>query len=94
MTSIHVRYAALAQGHDGLAATWNRIEGHLAELEQVVGGTADMNSAALMAYRALKVRWTKAADDRQLALKNLAALVAQAGEQYRAVEARLAAQFG
>ena len=33
MASIAVSYAALADGHDGLVATWNRIEGHLAELD-------------------------------------------------------------
>jgi uncharacterized protein YukE len=93
MTTINVRYSAFSSGRDGLQATWGRIEGHLAELERVVGGTADMSAEALVAYRALKARWSAAADDRQLALKALAELVGKAGEHYRAVDAALAAQF-
>jgi uncharacterized protein YukE len=93
MTSITVRYSALASGHDGLQATWGRIEGHLRELDGIVGGTADMSAEALTAYQALKARWSAAADERQLALQSLAELVRAAGEHYRSVDAALAAQF-
>ena len=44
MASIAVNYAAMASGHDGLVATWSRIEGHLAELDAHVAGTADMTA--------------------------------------------------
>jgi uncharacterized protein YukE len=93
MATISVNYAALAAGHDGLVATWSRIEGHLAELETVVGGTSDMSAEALRAFVALKQRWSAAAQDRQVALQGLAALVKEAGEHYRSVDAALAAQF-
>ena len=94
MAVISVSYAALSSGHDGLVATWTRIEGHLADLAGSVGVTADMRSDALAAYLTLKQRWDVAAEERQLALKSLADLVAQAGEQYRATDAQLAGMFG
>jgi uncharacterized protein YukE len=93
MATITVNYGALTAGHDGLVATWGRIEGHLAELETVVGGTADMNADALRAFVALKQRWSAAAEERQAALQALARLVKQAGDQYRAVDTAMAAQF-
>ena len=94
MAVISVSYAALSSGHDGLVATWTRIEGHLADLAGSVGATADMRSDALAAYLTLKQRWDAAAEERQLALKSLADLVARAGEQYRATDAQLAGMFG
>lgn len=93
MTSISVRYSALATGASGLQATWGRIDRHLAELERVVGGTADMSAEALTAYRTLKATWSTSADDRQRVLTALADLLRQAGEHYRAVDTALAAQF-
>lgn len=93
MTLISVDYAAMASGHDGLVSTWGRIEAHLRDLDQVIGATTDMRSDALVAYQGLKLRWDSAAADRQVALKTLADLVAQASEQYRAVDAAMAAQF-
>lgn len=93
MSTISVNYGALAAGHDGLVATWGRIEGHLAELETVVGGTTDMSADALRAFLVLKQRWAAAAQERQVALQGLANLVQQAGDQYRSVDAAMAAQF-
>ncbi len=93
MGVIRVNYAVLAAGHDGLVATWGRIEGHLTELNATVAATGDMDADALTAYRALKSRWDAAADERQLVLRTLADAVQQAGEQYRAADAQLAAQF-
>lgn len=93
MSTISVNYAAMAAGHDGLVATWGRIEGHLAELETVAGGTTDMSAEALRAFVALKQRWSAAAQERQVALKGLADLVQQASHQYRSVDAAMAAQF-
>ena len=40
MASIVVNYASMASGHDGLLATWSRIEGHLAELDAHWAGVA------------------------------------------------------
>jgi uncharacterized protein YukE len=94
MASITVNYAAMASGHDGLIATWNRIEGHLAELDASVAGTADMTAETLISYRALKARWDAAAEQRQGVLQALATLVGRAGEQYRQVDTSMAAQFG
>lgn len=94
MASIAVNYAALASGHDGLVATWNRIEGHLAELDSQVAGTADMTADTLLSYRALKARWDASAEQRQGVLHALATLVGRAGEQYRQVDTTMAAQFG
>ena len=94
MASIMVNYAAMASGHDGLVATWNRIEGHLADLDAHVAGTADMTADTLISYRALKARWDASAEQRQAVLQALATLVGTAGEQYRQVDASMAAQFG
>ncbi len=94
MATIAVDYGALSGGHDGLVATWNRIEAHLAELDARVAATADMSAETLIAYRALKARWDAAAQQRQNVLHALSAVVGSAGEQYRQVDASLAAQFG
>lgn len=94
MTSIAVNYAALADGEEGLVATWNRIEGHLADLDARIAATGDMDAATLTSYRALKARWDAAAQERQTVLHGLASLVGRAGEQYRTVDATMAAQFG
>ena len=94
MATIAVRYAALSGGHDGLIATWGRIESHLAELDATVARTADMSAQTLVSYLALKSRWDASAAVRQLALHALASMVGQAGEQYRQVDTAMAAQFG
>ena len=94
MASIMVNYAAMASGHDGLVATWSRIEGHLADLDAHAAGTADMTADTLLSYRALKARWDASAEQRQAVLQALATLVGRAGEQYRQVDASMAAQFG
>ena len=94
MASITVNYASMASGHDGLVATWTRIESHLAELDGHVGGTADMTADTLLSYRALKARWDASAEQRQAVLHALATLVGRAGEQYRQVDTSMAAQFG
>jgi uncharacterized protein YukE len=94
MSTIAVNYAALADGREGLIATWNRIEGHLAELDARVAATSDMEAQTLAGYRALKARWDAAAQDRQQTLQALANHVGRAGEQYRSVDAAMAAQFG
>ena len=94
MATIAVNYAAMASGHDGLIATWSRIEGHLAELDAAVAPTADMTADTLIHYRALKARWDGAADQRQGLLQALADHVGRAGEQYRQVDVAMAAQFG
>lgn len=93
MATINVNYGALASGHDGLVATWGRIESHLGELQQVVGGTSDMKAEALVSYLALKAKWDASATDRQVALKGLADFVEAAGQHYRSVDAAMAAQF-
>lgn len=94
MTAISVNYAAMAGGADALVASWRRIEQHLAELQKVVGSTADMDAETLVHYRALFTRWNAAADDRQRTLQSLAQAVRSAGEHYRSLDAALAAQFG
>jgi len=94
MASIAVDYAALSGGHDGLVATWNRIESRLAELDSQVAGTADMSAETLVSYRALKARWDASAQHRQRVLYALATMVGRAGEQYRQVDTAMAAQFG
>jgi uncharacterized protein YukE len=94
MASIAVDYAAMASGHDGLVATWNRIEGHLAQLDADVAATADMSAETLVSYRALKARWDASAEQRQGVLHALATLVGRAGETYRQVDTSMAAQFG
>lgn len=93
MTTISVNYAAMGAGHQGLVATWGRIESHLAELDRVVAATGDMRADALQAYAALKMRWATSAADRQQVLRALAGLVDQAAERYRQVDSALAAQF-
>ena len=93
MATIAVNYGAMSSGHDGLVATWNRIEAHLAELDARVAATADMSAATLLAYRALKARWDASAHQRQKVLHGLATAVGNAGEQYRQVDASMAAQF-
>ena len=94
MATIAVNYGAMASGHDGLVATWSRIEGHLAQLESHVASTSDMTADTLVSYRALKARWDASADQRQGMLHALATLVGRAGEQYRQVDTSMAAQFG
>ena len=94
MATIAVDYAAMASGHDGLLATWNRIEGHLAELDAQVAATTDMSAETLLSYRALKARWDASADQRQGTLHALATMVGAAGDQYRQVDTAMAAQFG
>ena len=94
MASIMVNYAAMAGGHDCLVAIWNGVEGNLAELDAHVAGTADMTADTLLSYRALKARWDASAEQRQAVLQALATLVGRAGEQYRQVDASMAAQFG
>ncbi|MBM9466686.1 WXG100 family type VII secretion target [Nakamurella leprariae] len=93
MAVIEVNYAAMAAGHDGLVATWGRIEQLLGELDATVAATADMQAETLVAYRGLKARWDASAADRQLTLRALADAVAGASEQYRQVDAAMAAQF-
>ncbi len=94
MATISVNYGAMSSGHDGLVATWNRIEAHLAELDARVAATADMSADTLLAYRALKARWDASAQQRQAVLHGLATAVGNAGEQYRLVDLSMAAQFG
>lgn len=93
MTAIRVNYAAMRAGHQGLVATWGRIESHLAELDATVAATGDMHSEALAAYVALKSRWSASAADRQTALRALAAAVDRAAQTYRQTDAAAAAQF-
>lgn len=93
MTTIRVNYGAMSAGHDGLVATWGRIESHLAELDATVAATGDMRSDALAAYGALKARWTAAAEGRQATLRALADAVDRAAQSYRQADAAAAAQF-
>lgn len=93
MTMIKVNYGAMAAGHEGLVATWTRIEGHLADLDATITATADMRSEALVSYAALKARWDAAAADRQAALYALAGAVDNAARSYQQVDAAAAAQF-
>ncbi|HEY5117093.1 MAG TPA: hypothetical protein VIJ00_16340 [Nakamurella sp.] len=94
MASISVSYAALSDGRDGLIATWNRIEGHLAELDAAIARTSDMSADTLVSYLSLKARWDASAAERQGILQSLATSVGLAGERYRQVDAAMAAQFG
>ena len=94
MATIAVNYAAMSSGHDGLVATWNRIEAQLTELDAKVAATAEMSADTLVAYRALKSRWDACAQQRQNVLHGLATVVGSAGDQYRQVDAAMAAQFG
>ena len=94
MVMINANYGVMAAGHEGLVATWQRIEGHLGDLDRIVASTHDMKAQALLSYQALKARWSAAAQDRQTTLKALGDLVEQAREHYQQVDAALAAQFG
>ncbi|NNG35618.1 WXG100 family type VII secretion target [Nakamurella aerolata] len=93
MSEIFVDYAAMSTGHDGLVATWNRIEGHLSELNALAAATGSMQAETLTAYLALKTQWDAAAGERQLALKQLAASLAQISANYQQTDRTLAAQF-
>lgn len=93
MTTIRVDYGSMAAGHDGLIATWGRIEGHLADLDAAISATGDMRAEALASYVALKARWDASAVDRQAALHALANAVDSAAQTYREVDAAAAAQF-
>ncbi|GGM08634.1 WXG100 family type VII secretion target [Nakamurella endophytica] len=93
MAVIDVDYGALASGHDGLVATWQRIETHLADLDHAVAAGGDMQADALTAYRGLRVRWTRSAAERQQVLRMLGDLLRAAADHYRQVDAALAAQF-
>lgn len=93
MSTISVNYAAMASGHSGLVATWNRIEALLAELTTVVGGTRDMVAESVVAYQSLAARWSSAAQERQQTLRSLAEYLNQASTTYRQTDAALAAQF-
>ena len=76
MASIAVNYAAMASGHDGLVATWSRIEGHLARAGLPTWqAPSDMTADTLLSYRALKARWDASAEQRQAVLQALATLV-------------------
>lgn len=94
MTTIRANYGVMSAGHDGLVATWGRIETHLGQLDTDVAATADMDADALTAFRLLKVRWAASAADRQLVLRGLAEAVEAARAQYQQVDRALAAQFG
>jgi uncharacterized protein YukE len=93
MTTITANYGVMSAGHDGLVATWGRIESHLSQLDQTVASTADMSAEALAAFRLIKARWDTAAADRQLVLRSLAEAVGHARTQYQQVDRALAAQF-
>lgn len=93
MTTIRVDYGAMAAGHEGLVATWGRIESHLADLDATIAATGDMSAEALRSYLARKARWDSAAADRQIALHALARSVDSAAQAYREVDAAAAAQF-
>ena len=93
MSSIRANYGVMSAGHDGLVATWGRIETHLRQLDGDVAATNDMDATALTAFRVLKTRWDAAAVDRQVALRRLAESVADARAQYEQVDRALAAQF-
>lgn len=94
MATITANYAAMASGHHGLVTTWQRIEGHLTDLDTAVGATGDMKAAALSSYQVLKARWALSATDRQRTLRALGDLVEHARSHYQQVDATLAAQFG
>ena len=93
MATIKANYGVMSAGHDGLVATWGRIEGHLHDLDSTVASTADMSSQALLAFQALKQKWDAAATDRQVVLRALADAVGEARIYYEQVDRALAAQF-
>lgn len=94
MTTIRANYGVMSAGHEGLVATWGRIETHLGQLDTDVAATTDMDADALTAFRLLKARWVASAADRQLVLRGLADAVEAARTQYQQVDRALAAQFG
>ena len=93
MTTISANYGLMSAGHDGLEATWGRIETHLGQLESTVAATSDMDAETLTAFRMRKRRWDAAAADRQVALRGLAEAVGNARQCYQQVDRALAAQF-
>lgn len=93
MATIKADYGVMSAGHDGLVATWQRIESHLSELDRIVASTHDMRADVLLSYQALKARWAASSADRQVVLKQLADLIAQVRDHYQQVDAALAAQF-
>lgn len=93
MAQISVNYAGMAAGHQGLIATWNRIEALLRELDATVAAAGSMKAETVQAYLALKARWDAAAEDRQLALQGLARAVDGARELYQDLDRRTAAMF-
>ena len=93
MSSIRANYGVMAAGQDGLVSTWGRIEAHLSRLDSTVAATADMESAALVAFTVLKTKWNAAAADRQVVLRGLAEAVGNASSYYQQVDRALAAQF-
>lgn len=94
MTAIRANYGVMSAGSDGLVATWGRIETHLGQLDTDVAATADMDAAALSAFRLLKARWAASAADRQVVLRGLAEAVGAARTHYQQVDQAMAAQFG
>ncbi len=93
MTFIKVNFAGMQSAHDGLVATWGRIESHLVELDTAVSATSSMKAETLQAYYMLKSQWDLAAVDRQITLQALATAVAVASDQYRLVDQQAAAMF-
>lgn len=93
MTFIKVNFAGMQSAHDGLVATWGRIESHLSELDVAVAATNSMKAETLQAYYMLKSQWDLSAIDRQVTLQALATAVAVAAEQYRLVDQQAALMF-
>ena len=93
MATIRANYGVMAAGQDGLVATWGRIENHLGQLDSSVAATADMDAAALSAFRLLKAKWEAAAAERQIVLRGLAEAVGSARSYYQQVDQALASQF-
>jgi uncharacterized protein YukE len=93
MVAIRANYGVMAAGEDGLMASWSRMEANLGQLQATVAATADMDSQALLAFKALKAKWDAAAADRQVVLKELAAALGSARTYYQQVDTALAAQF-
>lgn len=93
MTTIRANYGVMSAGHEGLVATWGRIESHLGRLDLDVAATADMDANVLTAFRLLKIRWAASAADRQVVLRGLADAVEAARTNYQRADQALAAQF-